>query len=296
MAEEKIIKKVKVGGVDYNIVASQLDPEAVVGWASISGNATSAKESTTGFMVPSDVESLIQEDIADKLTTVYKFQGSCKVAELPTDAANGDVWDIKDSGTINAGTDYEAKVQRGDNVAWVVATADGDVSHWDKLAASVSLEGYATEAWVSETAIPSALSTATSGDVGNLWTEVTSYVSAATEGLVTSADTWNETSEIVEEGAEIWTETSEEVSASASFWNTAYDNVTASASYWNTAYESVSGAAKTSDDMEIEGKLAETQAITSWVESKIEGLSGDYVEKKDIYVDEQTLVIDNEII
>jgi len=109
-----------------------------VGWSAISSLAvTSESDTTAGIWTPSSTREYVTHYVADKITNVYKFKGSCNIAALPSTAEGGDVYDIKDDGPINSGTKHEDTVTKGDNVAWV--TDDG--GYWDKLANSISVTG-----------------------------------------------------------------------------------------------------------------------------------------------------------
>lgn len=125
-------------------------------WSSISSNAQpSSTSSTSGFWTPSSTIDYVTYTINDKISNVYKYKGSCPVANLPNNAENGDVWDIMDGGDINAGTEYADTVMKGDNVAWVKDETTPANSHWDKLANSLDINGKldtsSFEAWSANT-------------------------------------------------------------------------------------------------------------------------------------------------
>lgn len=75
------------------------------------------------------LKTYVGEQIAQSITAVYKYKGSCAYAELPEeDNTVGDVWDVTDAhDTYPAGTNY----------AW-------NGSSWDPLAGSVDLSNYVT--------------------------------------------------------------------------------------------------------------------------------------------------------
>ena len=80
-------------------------------------------------------ESYVDSKIAD-LGVVYRFKGDKTVAQLNslTGQEAGDVYNVTDSGTLNAGGE---EVVAGDNVAWT------NNNQWDKLAGTVDLSPYA---------------------------------------------------------------------------------------------------------------------------------------------------------
>lgn len=130
-------------------------PESAISkveWNAISGlTGTISTSSTTGFAAPSDVANAI----ANAISNVYKFQGTCDASALPTtNVAAGDVWNLSSSGKINEGsTEYEDTVQIGDNVAFVVDIKETGAGHWDKLASTLDTSIFVTKTDVI-TAVP----------------------------------------------------------------------------------------------------------------------------------------------
>lgn len=93
--------------------------------------AGSGSDATDKLWTPSATREYVTDYVAGKISNVYKFQGSTTIAGLPQNPDNGDVYNLTDNGIINAGTTHSARVDIGDNVAWVA----GDGGWWDKLAA-----------------------------------------------------------------------------------------------------------------------------------------------------------------
>lgn len=132
-------------------VESSAIPE--IAWSAISGLAVgSGSDTTAGIWTPSSTREYVTDFVAGKISNVYKFQGSVSTADLPDDPNNGDVYNLIDAGTINAGdSTHSARVDIGDNVAWVSA-ADG--GYWDKLAAvdiAGKMDVTAFETWTAST-------------------------------------------------------------------------------------------------------------------------------------------------
>ena len=163
-----------------------------VSWSAISSlTAASGSDTTAGIWTPSSTREYVTHYVADKITNVYKFKGSCNTTALPSTAEGGDVYDIKDYGTINTGTEHEDTVTKGDNVAWVVEEGGG---YWDKLANSVNVTGKldtnAFTAWSANSNNDSVFSgTAKNADVASIATNIgdsTTY-SAAGSDVIQSA-------------------------------------------------------------------------------------------------------------
>jgi hypothetical protein len=77
-----------------------------------------------------NLESALTETINNKVSTAYRFQGSCKYAELASkEKVNGYVWNVTDAhGNTPAGTNY----------AW-----SEDTQTWDALGGTIDLSPYA---------------------------------------------------------------------------------------------------------------------------------------------------------
>ena len=77
-----------------------------------------------------NLESALTETINNKVATAYRFQGSCKYAELASkEKVNGYVWNVTDAhGNTPAGTNY----------AW-----SEDTQTWDALGGTIDLSPYA---------------------------------------------------------------------------------------------------------------------------------------------------------
>ena len=121
-----------VNSTAISAVESSAIPEIV--WSAISGLAVgTGSDTTAGIWTPSSTREYVTDYVAGKISNVYKFQGSVSTADLPASPANGDVYNLIDAGTINPGdSTHSARVDIGDNVAWVSAAGGG---YWDKLAA-----------------------------------------------------------------------------------------------------------------------------------------------------------------
>lgn len=301
------IKKIKLGGVSYDIWANGVDASAISGqifesaissvpesaiksipesaiksvpWSSVSGLTGAVSTATTsGFAAASAVAKAIDDQIA----TVYKVKGNSTFVGLPTDAKNGDVYNLTTSGTTGEGTTKEDFFV-GDNVVWVTAAGGGK---WDKLAASVSLDGYATTAWTTGY-INSGVN---SGNATALWNDVTAYVNPTVTAVTDNSANWN--------SAYTWVTTNgDNVSASAtsgaeaSAWindnkdklltavtTTGYvsgdgtaDSKIGLTNIASGAIDAVTGAVTTSADMAAAGnagKLAQVGAITGYIDEKI---------------------------
>ena len=272
------------------------DVHGDIAWENISALAVASGDaSITGFWTPTAISANIDQAIKDninELGIIYHYIDS--VATLPdsTGLEPGSVYNITTTIALPDALDGEdTSAFPGDNIVW-------NGTKWDKLAGTVSLDGYATENWVKERTLGETnnfvdqhLASATSGEVfgndGNngAWKAVTDYVDEATNNL-TSADKWNSVYDTVSDTSGSWTATTTAVNTSAEYWNYAYDTVhtsadkwnattdavTASAADWNYAYDAITGAVETSADMELaanKDKLAEVKAITAYVAGKI---------------------------
>lgn len=316
----KIIKKINLNGESYDIyaysaisaysadyagVAKSIDGD--ISWSSISGLAVaSGNASVTGFWTPTAISANIDQAIKDNINDlgiVYHFIDT--ITELPTNLGEDDagaVYNVTE--IINLGKTIDGdniSAFPGDNIVW-------NGKAWDKLAASVSLDGYATQQWVQDhilgeddNYVDQHLAAATSavvfGDITenkttNAWKAVTDYVDEATDNL-TSADYWNSVYNTVSSTSGSWTATTTAVNTSAEYWNYAYDTVhtsankwnettdavTASAADWNYAHDAITGAIKTASELSaaaeaneneaIREKLVQAGAITDYVDGKI---------------------------
>lgn len=176
-----IIQKIKFGSASYDIdaVSARSVPASGVqgdlAWGNVSALATTTTAdmtSTEQIVTPSIVSAYVKSKVDTAVAGVYNVKGSKSCADINalTDMVKGDVYNVTDAGTI--GTE---SILAGDNVVY-----DGE--KWDKLAASISLDGYATEEYVN-----TAINTATSAEAAALWSEVTGYV----DGKVANASNWD---------------------------------------------------------------------------------------------------------
>ena len=121
-------------------------------WSALTAHtAGSGSDATDKLWTPSATREYVTDYVAGKISNVYKFQGSTTIANLPSSPDNGDVYNLTDNGIINEGTTHSARVDIGDNVAWV----SGDGGWWDKLAAvdaAGKLDVTAFTAWSANTA------------------------------------------------------------------------------------------------------------------------------------------------
>lgn len=88
-----------------------------------------------GLVIASDVKSYVASQLAAAQVSALKYKGSCAYAELPEDAAQGDVWNV---------TDAHDNVPAGTNYAW-------DGKAWDPLAGAVDLSPYLTSSSAAST-------------------------------------------------------------------------------------------------------------------------------------------------
>lgn len=96
--------------------------------------------SATGDSAKIASEKAVRTAINSAIAGVYKVKGSVdNFANLPADAAEGDVYNVK-----NADKDHGVKA--GDNVVWVGAVEGGEAAHWDVLSGVVDLTDYSTTA------------------------------------------------------------------------------------------------------------------------------------------------------
>lgn len=251
-------------------------------WSSISSNAQpSSTSSTSGFWTPSSTIDYVTYTINDKISNVYKYKGSCEVAKLPTNAENGDVWDIKDGGDINAGTtEYADTVMKGDNVAWVKDETTPANSHWDKLANSLDINGKLDtsvfEAW-------SANTNNNSQFLGSAASANTAWVAVNVSGTSTTVNG----QDLIDSAASGY---------AASAWIKEYETtgkpvwVTQSYLSGDGTSDSPIGLRPTESNI-VTGNtdasaLVNAQGISSYVDSN-------YIAKNDIKVETHQLVIDN---
>lgn len=76
------------------------------------------------------LQSEINADLYSKVSNIYTPKGSVETFEdLPTDAAPGDVYNVKSAVTLEDGTTYPA----GSNFVWI----DGEPGRWDYIGGSV---------------------------------------------------------------------------------------------------------------------------------------------------------------
>ena len=246
-----------------------------IGWSAISSlTAASVSDTTAGIWTPSSTREYVTDYVAGKISNVYKFQGSCNISELPSNPENGDVYDIKDYGTINPGTEHEDTVTKGDNVAWVAETTSG---YWDKLANSVSVTGIldtsAFTAWSANSNNDSVFSgTAKNAEVASTATNIgDSTHSAAGSDVIQSA--WS--------------------GAAASAWVNTFTTDGIDTSYLSGIGTTNSKLGLKTPESSIDANtdpsaMVNAGGISSYVDSN-------YVAKSDITVDTSThqLVIDN---
>lgn len=108
-------------------------PESASEWGAIplTTRVYNANEVETKL---SAITTQVAKDIADAVSTAYKFKGTCTFANLPKSGMmNGDVWNVEDAFTLS-GDDYPA----GTDVAWIDATGtegqpDYVAGHWNAL-------------------------------------------------------------------------------------------------------------------------------------------------------------------
>lgn len=88
----------------------------------------------------SKYDTYVANLIASAIAGVYKVKGSKSVSQLNQMTASalrtGDVYNLTDSGTLDAGN---VSVVAGDNVVWV---DEPNNQHWDKFAGLIDLSGY----------------------------------------------------------------------------------------------------------------------------------------------------------
>lgn len=94
--------------------------------------------SATGDSAKIASEKAVRTAINSAIAGVYKVKGSVEnYANLPADAAEGDVYNVKNA-------DKTHGVKAGDNVVWVGAVEGGEAAHWDVLSGVVDLTAYST--------------------------------------------------------------------------------------------------------------------------------------------------------
>ena len=131
--------------------------DSSIAWSAIEPHtANSASDAINKLWTPSATREYVTNYVEGKISNVYKFKGTCSIGSLPSNPENGDVYDLADAGTINTGdTSHSARVEIGDNVAWVWDSTNSS-GYWDKLAQAINVEGKfdtsAFEAWSSNNA------------------------------------------------------------------------------------------------------------------------------------------------
>ena len=170
-------------------------------WSALAPHtAGSGSDATDKLWTPSATREYVTDYVAGKISNVYKFQGSTTIAGLPQNPDNGDVYNLTDNGIINEGTPHAARVDIGDNVAWV----DDDGGYWDKLAAvdaAGKLDVTAFEAWSANTNGDSTFA-GSAASANTAW--VTMNVSGSSGGTTASADGYS-LIQSAQSGAEAWT-------------------------------------------------------------------------------------------
>lgn len=249
-------------------------------WSALEPHTTtSSTTSTEKFWTTSATMDYITNYVAGKISNVYKFKGTCAIANLPSNAENGDVWDLSDAGNINEGTTHAARVDIGDNVAWV----DDDGGYWDKLAsvdAAGKLDVSAFTSWSANTASEFSGSAASANTA---WVTMNVSGNDGQGGNTASADGYS----LIQSALS---------GANASAWITDYE--TSGKPVWvNTAYLSGDGTSSSSIGLKnpessiVTGStqasaLVNAQGISSFVDTN-------YIAKSDISVSSHQLVIDN---
>ena len=171
-----------VGGENVGIQAAKVE------WDVLSGlTATSASSATSGIMTPDQIQGLVASQIA----TVYKVKGTLNatvtegaITNMPTDAENGDVYNIAlPEGVAHATLDGQT-ITNGDNVVYVK-----DQTKWDKLAGAIDTTTFATKEWVNDeySATRNAVSS-TSANWDTAYDEVTGAVTTSA-GMADTANT-----------------------------------------------------------------------------------------------------------
>lgn len=129
----------KVYGTDNSGNQKTFDVDNTVG---ADGNIVRRASITSQIMVPltptanghASSKKYVDDSIASAVSSVYRYKGTKTVAEINalTGQVIGDVYNVSDSGTLNAGN---IQVRAGDNVAWTG-------SAWDKLAEDIDWTAY----------------------------------------------------------------------------------------------------------------------------------------------------------
>jgi hypothetical protein len=167
------------------VIPTSAISDTSIPWSALAPHtAGSGSDATDRLWTPSATREYVTDYVAGKISNVYKFQGSTTIAGLPQHPDNGDVYNLTDNGIINEGTTHSARVDIGDNVAWV----SGDGGWWDKLAAvdaAGKLDVTAFEAWSANTNGDSTFA-GSAASANTAW--VTMNVSGSSGGTTASAD------------------------------------------------------------------------------------------------------------
>lgn len=182
----------------FNVSGTNIGIEAAkVQWPAINAlTATSADSGTSGIMTPDHIQALV----SNKVASVYKVKGTATRETLAAKEDNtnvvGDVYNVSDAGElpVKKGSETKITLLAGDNIVW---TEDG----WDKLASSVSLDGYATEEWVETNYSATSAAVANAAASKDDMKDTTKTGNLAQVGAITSyvEDTLAETVDIVDE-------------------------------------------------------------------------------------------------
>ena len=103
-------------------------PESATAWGNIplTTKVYNANEVETKL---SAITTQVAKDIADAVSTAYKFKGTCTFDNLPTSGMkNGDVWNVEDAFTLGV-DNYPA----GTDVAWIEDKSEEGGGHWNAL-------------------------------------------------------------------------------------------------------------------------------------------------------------------
>lgn len=151
------------------VIPTSAISDTSIPWSALTPHTTTSSTTATDkIWTTSATMDYVTNYVAGKISNVYKFKGTCPIADLPNNAENGDVWDISDAGTINpTNPTHSARVDIGDNVAWV-----DDGGYWDKLAsvdAAGKLDVTAFNAWSSN---PASEFSGSAASANTAWTTV----------------------------------------------------------------------------------------------------------------------------
>lgn len=295
MAEEKYISSLKVSGVDYEISAASaasLSPDFDLAWSNVSGLAATGSDSsaTSGFMTPEQIHEAILAD-AGKLA-------SFKVVSAVPAAADADdtvIYLVGPKTTVTGDDKYEEWVKSGDEMVKIGDTSVDLSDYYTKEETDNEISSYVKE-WGEA---------ATSSDLPDLWKEVTGYVETEISAVTdTSAKLWNETYEAVSANSGIWTDAYNEVTGAVSTSGDMTDANSGKLAQVGaiTGYVDAKIAETIAETIEIASAIGESTpttaipnvgALTGYVDEQVKSLSGDYLEKADVYVTAHELVINN---